>query len=144
MTALPPGHGRAGAQARLSREGGAAVAAAMTASPNHVARPERWMRQAREQQPELDGGQAAELADQLRAEYFRKVSAAGVAARQKTAAARQAARPEVIAMRCGGCGMQWEVPARPDGTMPANVRCRKSRGGCGRQHHVPRLQAAIE
>ena len=95
------------------------------------------MRQARAQQPGLDDGQAAQLAGQLRAKFFRQASAAGVAARKREPAARPQPCPEVIAMQCD-CGMQWDVTARPDGTMPVNVRCRKSRGGCGKQHYVPR------
>jgi hypothetical protein len=137
--ALPPGHGRAGALARIERDGGPQVAAAMLASPNHPGRLDRWIRGAREQAPDADDGQAAELAAELRAGYFRRISAAGVAARQRAAAdaAREVGAGPVI-LECPACGLHWTITARPDGSMQVNARCPARQGGCGKLRAVPR------
>lgn len=45
-------------------------------------------------------------------------------------------------LRCPACGMQWEIAARPDGTMPVTARCPKERGGCGKLRKVPRSMTA--
>lgn len=137
--ALPPGHGRAGALARIKRDGGAQVAAAMLASPDHPGSLDRWIRAAREQDPGISDGQAAELAVQLRAGYFRRISAAGVAARQREAAdAAREVGAGPVTLECPSCGLQWEITARPDGSMPVNACCLRRQGGCGKVWHVPR------
>lgn len=48
-----------------------------------------------------------------------------------------------VTLRCDGCGRQWSVTAKPDGTMPATSRCAKSQGGCGKLRKVPRRAAAV-
>lgn len=45
---------------------------------------------------------------------------------------------ETVALRCAGCGGQWTVTARADGTMPASSRCPRKQGGCGKLRKVPR------
>lgn len=42
-----------------------------------------------------------------------------------------------ITLRCGSCGMSWDVPPKPDGTMPIGSRCPKDRGGCGKVRKLP-------
>jgi hypothetical protein len=57
------------------------MTAAACGSPNHVSSLARWIAKAREENPGLDDGQAAERAGQLKAEFFGWLSAAGIAAR---------------------------------------------------------------
>jgi hypothetical protein len=136
---LPPGHGRAGALARLAREDHTAMTAAARSSENYPGSLDRWMRTAREQEPGIGDGEAAELAVQLCAGYFRGISAAGVAARQRAAAdAAREVGAGPVTLECPACSLQWEITARPDGSMPVNARCPTSQGGCGKLRRVPR------
>jgi len=81
------------------------MTAAARSSPNHVASPERWMRQAHVQQPELDGGQAAELADQLRADHYRALG-------RQSAESRRAASGQGMTTAATASPMHPNSPAR--------------------------------
>jgi hypothetical protein len=127
-----------GAMARLLSEDWHEMTRAANESLQHVGNLARWIGKAREQDPGLDDGQAAERAAQLKAEFYRELAARGVAARQgrPPGAAVPIARGPV-AVRCRACGRSWEVPAKPDGSRPQTARCAQRRGGCGQTVHVP-------
>lgn len=48
-----------------------------------------------------------------------------------------------VTMDCPECGSRWDVPPKPDGTMPVTSRCPKSHGGCGKLRKLPRTAAAV-
>jgi len=70
---------------RLLQEDWHAMTEAANASPEHVANLERWVKRAKAQNPRLTDEQAHRLAVKLKAEFYRRLSEAGVKARQLAA-----------------------------------------------------------
>jgi hypothetical protein len=69
----PAERGRAGVLARLAAEDHHEMTAAANASTSHPGRLARWVELAREKDPSLDDGQAAERAEQLRTAHYREL-----------------------------------------------------------------------
>jgi hypothetical protein len=49
-----------------------------------------------------------------------------------------------VTVKCAGCGKRWEVPPKPDGSMPQTARCPRAQGGCGKLRKVPARVTAPE
>jgi hypothetical protein len=74
--------GELGAMARLKTESWDAMTAAARSSPEHVSSMDRWLRKARESNPNLSDEQAGRLADKLRTEHYREMGRRSVQARR--------------------------------------------------------------
>lgn len=74
---------------RLMTEDWTQMAAAANASPNHVSSDERWIRKAREANPNLDEDQAYRLGQHLKRAHYVRMGKLSAAARRL---AREAAR----------------------------------------------------
>jgi hypothetical protein len=70
----PAGRAQAGILARLAVEDHHDMTAPANASANHPGRLTRWVQLAREEDPSLDDEQAADRAEQLRAEHYRELN----------------------------------------------------------------------
>jgi Spy/CpxP family protein refolding chaperone len=81
--------GAIGILKRLLTEDPAAMTAAANASPNHPARPEKWIRLAREADPLLTEDQAARVGQLMRREHYRKLARLAAAARRAAREARE-------------------------------------------------------